>query len=261
MAVVTDPNELASLTELANREIQHSLRKVTEFSTSSRWQASAIVLQVADVSLGYQVLMGFELRTPLECPINDTLIGAAGTREEAVRQLVERWRVYVLAPALAIHSKTDPRATLGETAAGGKIYSWRMAQGTAEVRSEDAGFMAWLARELGEKPLFSRLDLASILPFQQEIPLLCLKLHLLREAGGSDKVVRQCKLNHEDWPAGLEALNQYHLPAGSQGVSVLQYYFIRRTGKGPAKPVGTASAPVKAPAVAPGKKKPWWKLW
>ena len=86
MHITTDPNELAPLTELANRALQEPLRKIPEFATSSKWGASAIVLQMAEGPEGYQLQIGFELRTPLDEPLHDAVVGMAPIKETAGAQ-------------------------------------------------------------------------------------------------------------------------------------------------------------------------------
>lgn len=267
MSNITDPNELAPLTELANKTVQERLRmgKMAEFATSSRWGVSAIVLELSE-DLGFQTRIGFELRTPLGEPFQDVILGWGANREEAVRNTVGEWLDLALPPARAIHSDKDTQARLGETQIDNALYAWRMAAGPLRVTGPDAD--AVLA-ELAKSDLFSRLNMAGALPLQRDMPWMCVKLHMTRGAeGGGGAVTWDARINNAQWTAGSDLLRRFVLP-GAKPVDLRQYLFVRRTGKraaaasAAARPAGAAGkSGVSAPAAGatPGKK-PWWKVW
>ncbi len=154
---------MAPLTQLANQALQEQIRRVPEFMTSSKWAASAIVLQLNEGPGGYEVRIGFELRTPLDDPIHDTITRLADSKEAAVRQTVAEWVTALLKPALAIHSNSDANARLGETikTQQSRVYSWRMAEGPVQVVADSAQESEEVNKELKARPLFDRLDFAA----------------------------------------------------------------------------------------------------
>lgn len=256
MRTTSDPNELLPLTQLGNQIVQERVHALPEFASSSKWGASAIAVQLSE-SMGFEVRVGFELRTPLEDPFQDVIAAWGSNKDEAVANAVAEWLEISLPPALAIHSTKDPNAKLGETQLGERIYSWRMAEGPLKVTSTGGEGDIDLARaELAKRSLFDRLGLAAALPLQRETPWLCMKLRLTRTDDG--KLSQECRLNHADWPAGLELLKRFVLP-GTGPLDIKQYLFLRRTGKRPAPRLAAAPAPDLPPA--PAGKKSWWKVW
>jgi hypothetical protein len=251
MRSTSDPNELSPLTELGNKMLQERLRMVPEFATSSRWGASAIVLQISE-EMGFHAHVGFELRTPLNEPFQDVIVAWAGNREDAVRNAVQEWLDLALPPAMAIHSDKDSHARAGEAQVGNYVYIWRLAEGSLRAVGADAGTVT---AELMKHGLFDRLNLASALPLQREVPWHCMKLHLARAADGM--LSQECRLNDADWPAGLELLKRFVLP-GIKPLEIKQYLFLRRTGKRAVNRAATGPAACAAP---PAGKKPWWKVW
>ncbi|HVT80120.1 MAG TPA: DUF6348 family protein [Phycisphaerae bacterium] len=256
MSSTFDPNELAPLTELANRVVQERVRKIPEFATSSKWGVAAIVLQL-DEGHGFFVRMGIELRTPLGDPCQDIVLGWGGNREDATRAAALEWLELALPAALAMHSDKDPHARIGETQKGGAVYSWRLAQGILWVKGPDADDVK---KELGASHLFERLGMAAALPLERDVPWFCVKIGLARGEDGT--TAHTALLNNDPWVGGLELLRRFQLP-GARELEVKQYLFIRQLGKRaaaasqPAVPKGKPSA-ISAPA---GGKKPWWKVW
>lgn len=250
MSTTSDPNELMPLTELANRVLQERTRKINEFATSSKWAASAIVLQLSE-GMGFEATVGLELRTPLEEPFQDIIVGWGGNREDAARAAAAEWLELALPGALAVHSDKDTHARLGETQKGSAVYSWRLAQGVLWVKGPDADMVK---RELAASSIFDRLNMAAVLPMDRDVPWHCIKIRISRDALG--KVSQICRLNNEDWPAGLALLQRFN-PPGTGELEVKQYLFVRRTGKRPLSAAPSAARP-SAPAPA---KKPWWKVW
>ena len=253
MLSTSDPNELAPLTEMGNKALQDRLRKVPEFATSARWAASAIVLQLSE-GMGFEVRVGFELRTPLEDPFQDVIAAWGANREEAVRNAVQEWLELALPAAVAIHSDHDPHARLGETQLGERVYTWRLAQGVLRAVGADADTVT---AELTKHGLFDRLGLAAALPLHRDWHWFRIKMHLARAADGT--LLHDASLNYDDWPAGLELLKRFVLP-GEKPLDIRQYLFLRRTGKRAATHAGAVS-PAAVETKPPAGKKSWWKVW
>ncbi len=274
MHTTTNPADLTPLTELANGELQEYLRTLPDFATSSRWNASAVVLRKDEGPEGYQLQIGFELNTPLVESMQETVTAMAATKETAARQIVGQWIEGYLKPALAMHAEAAGEPGQTPVAALNRIYFWRMGAGPLVVACDDKAIAARLQGELMESPLFRRLDLAAILPIQQELPMLCLKLQIRRPPAFIDPtqtVIYECKINNKDWPQGLEVLTRFQLPAGTAALRVAQCLFFRR-GKNPqssatASPSSTSTlAPGSkqsgsVPPTPPARKRPWWKVW
>ncbi len=274
MHTTTNPADLAPLTELANGELQGYLRTLPDFATSSRWNASAVVLRKDEGPEGYQLQIGFELNTPLVESMQETMTDLAATKEAAARQIVGQWIEGYLKPALAMHSEAAGEPGQTPVAALNRTYFWRMGAGPLVVACDDKAIAARLQGELMESPLFRRLDLAAILPIQQEIPMLCLKLQVTRPPVFIDpaqRVTYECKLNNRDWPQGLEVVKRFQLPAGSAALRVTQCLFFRR-GKHSHLPATGSPSPTSTHApvskqsglrsdATRGQSRPWWKVW
>ena len=276
MHTTTNPADLAPLTELANAQLQEYLRTLPDFATSSRWSASAIVLRKDEGPEGYQLQIGFELNTPLVESLQDTITSMAASKEAAVQQIVAEWIDGFLQPALAMHSETAGDQGETRVSAQNRIYFWRLGSGPLLVASEDKGVTGQLQKDLEASPLFTRLNLAAILPIQQEVPMLALKLQIIRPPAFIDPAqtpVYECKINNKDWPQGLGMLKQFHLPPGSAAVRIAQGLFFRRGPKpnSPAAarvaatsttaPASASRQPASAPPSAPAARRPWWKVW
>jgi hypothetical protein len=238
---------------MGNNALQDRLRRVPEFATSSRWAASAIVLQLSE-AMGFEARVGFELRTPLDDPFQYVIAAWGANREEAVRNAVQEWLGLALPAAVAIHSDHDTHARLGETQLGDRVYTWRLAQGALRAVGADADTVT---AELTKHGLFDRLGLAAALPLQRDWRWFRIKLRLARAADGT--MSHDARLNDDDWPAGLELLQRFVLP-GAKPLDIKQYLFLRRTGQRAPAHSGAVPAAAVDPK-PPAGKKPWWKVW
>jgi hypothetical protein len=252
MPTTSDPNELMPLTQLGSRLVQERIRKVPEFATSTRWSAAAIVLQLTE-GMGFLARVGFELCTPLDDPFQDVITAWGGNQEDAVRAAVKEWLDLALPAAVAIHSNQDVLARLGEIPVDPWIYSWRLSEGPLRATGPDADTAT---AELRQRGLFERLALAAALPLQREVPWFRMKLRLARDANGT--LTNEAWLNNAPWPQGLDLLQRFALP-GQKPLEIMQYVFLRPTGKRPARRPATAPAGTASDHSA--GKKPWWKVW
>jgi len=291
MRETSDPNELQPLTELANAAIQDYTARVKEFATSSRWGASAIALHMTEGPEGYNVLVGFELRTPLDYPLQDTITSHGVTKEQAAQKTVEEWLKLYIRAAMRVHRDSDPRVRAGETLPAAtsqkQAYTWLMAEGSPQISSDNLDDMELVKKELAERSLFDRVNLGEIIPFHHEVPIVCVKLGVGRTGGANNHCLYECKLNNDDWPAGEERLKRFELPQGSRPMAVRQYLFFRHSVKkaapkkveapagksvagkaaaaksvaGARVGVGGGTATHKGAPAALAPRKAWWKFW
>jgi hypothetical protein len=188
-----------------------------------------LVLAAKDHGYTHAVLLGLELFLSRDHShsIRETVVGLGQTPAEAMLQAVHVWMEGVFPPIRALYQPgsgaPDVRrfALVTHTLQTERSTHWEVIAGPVQAGGEhsDALFV-----QLDTSPLFLFIQepLAEVLSADR---LQWLKIFLCRQMDST--VQGECKLNNDDWPAGLEVLSGFPWPAVPGFLSLRQFIILR----------------------------------